>query len=149
MGRGRVRAELRPRAVVLEVAWAQAHFPRFLCLPPRLPCWHAVHSCHMQDMPQPLCRQPPPAPPSRHNNPPQPPPTWEEEPNCMMSRSSAECRYSLGTGRKKCTPRLLMPRISFWGSRPMGSSMRFTTKKMELPAGWGAVWGVVGEITRG
>lgn len=52
----------------------------------------------------------------------------------MMSRSSAECRYSLGTGRKKCTPRLLMPRISFWGSRPMGSSMRFTVKKMLLPA---------------
>ena len=42
----------------------------------------------------------------------------------MMSRSSAECRYSLGTGRKKCTPRLLMPRISLGGSRPMGSSMR-------------------------
>jgi hypothetical protein len=28
----------------------------------------------------------------------------ELEPNCMMSRSSAECRYSFGTGRKKCTP---------------------------------------------
>ena len=57
----------------------------------------------------------------------------------MMSRSSAECRYSLGTGRKKCTPRLLMPRMSLAGSRPMGSSMRFTVKKMLLPAGreWG------------
>jgi hypothetical protein len=40
----------------------------------------------------------------------------------MMSRSSAECRYSFGTGLKKCTPRLLMPRISLGGSRPMGSS---------------------------
>jgi hypothetical protein len=56
----------------------------------------------------------------------------------MISRSSAECRYSLGTGRKKCTPRLLMPRMSFWGSRPMGSSMRLTVKKMALPAGQGA-----------
>jgi hypothetical protein len=42
----------------------------------------------------------------------------------MMSRNSAEWRYSLGTGRKKCTPRLLMPRMSLGGSRPMGSSMR-------------------------
>lgn len=42
----------------------------------------------------------------------------------MMSRSSALCRYSLGTGRKKCTPRLLMPRIRRGGSRPIGSSMR-------------------------
>ena len=38
------------------------------------------------------------------------------------------------TGRKKWTPRLLMPRISFAGSSPMGSSMRFTWKKMALPA---------------
>lgn len=51
----------------------------------------------------------------------------------MMSRSSALCRYSLGTGRKKCTPRLLMPRISFCGSRPIGSSIRLTVKKTLLP----------------
>ncbi len=142
----------------------------------------------------------------------------EDEPNCMMSRSSALCRYSFGTGRKKCTPRcarraapvglpcaaclrcctarrpplvqpgafphqimgpagkvhmaegalhdhqsparvpgmlhagrhdegrenrpagpgragraLLMPRMSLAGSRPIGSSIRFTLKKMELP----------------
>lgn len=58
---------------------------------------------------------------------------WDELPNCMMSRSSAECRYSLGTGRKKWIPRLLMPRRMRPGRRPMGSSMRFTGKKMELP----------------
>ena len=29
---------------------------------------------------------------------------------------------------------LLMPRMSLAGSRPMGSSMRFTAKKMEFPA---------------
>lgn len=55
-------------------------------------------------------------------------------PNCMMSLSSAEWMYSLGTGRKKWTPRLLMPRMALAGSRPMGSSMRRTVKKMELPA---------------
>ena len=52
----------------------------------------------------------------------------------MMSRSSAEWMYSLGTGRKKCTPRLLMPRISLAGSSPMGSSIRLTVKKAALPA---------------
>ncbi len=29
---------------------------------------------------------------------------------------------------------LLMPRMSLAGSKPMGSSMRFTAKKMEFPA---------------
>ena len=29
---------------------------------------------------------------------------------------------------------LLMPRMSLAGSRPIGSSMRFTAKKMEFPA---------------
>ena len=36
---------------------------------------------------------------------------------------------------ESCARTLLMPRISFAGSRPMGSSILFTAKKMELPAG--------------
>jgi len=56
-------------------------------------------------------------------------------PNCMISRSSAECRYSFGTGLKKWTPRLLTPRISLAGRSPIGSSILLTVKKMELPYG--------------
>mmetsp|Transcript_4382 Transcript_4382/g.15487 ORF Transcript_4382/g.15487 Transcript_4382/m.15487 type:complete len:231 (+) Transcript_4382:2668-3360(+) len=58
-----------------------------------------------------------------------------EEPNCMMSRSSALWRYSIGTGRKKWIPRLLMPRTILPGSKPIGSSIRFTGKKIEPPYG--------------
>lgn len=36
---------------------------------------------------------------------------------------------------KKCTPRLLMPSTSLAGSRPMGSSMRFTVKNVDEPYG--------------
>ena len=56
-----------------------------------------------------------------------------DDPNCMMSRSSALWRYSLGTGRKKCTPRLLTPSTSFGGSSPIGSSARRTLKKTDEP----------------
>jgi hypothetical protein len=84
-------------------------------------------------------------------------------PNCFMSLSSAECRYSLGTGRKKWTcvkaelqnqpqleveqihmfyhmirhptPRLFIPKMILPGKSPIGSSIFRTLKKTELPYG--------------
>lgn len=84
-------------------------------------------------------------------------------PNCIMSLNSAECRYSLGTGRKKWTcvkaelqdqlqlvveqiyyfshvirhptPRLLIPKMILPGKSPIGSSIFRTLKKTELPYG--------------
>ena len=44
-------------------------------------------------------------------------------------------RAVTGAHLKKWTPRLLMPSINLPGSSPMGSSILFTEKKMELPAG--------------
>lgn len=49
-------------------------------------------------------------------------------PYCIL-RSESSQRPDESAGRT-----LLMPRMSLAGSRPMGSSMRFTAKKMELPA---------------
>ena len=59
----------------------------------------------------------------------------EDDPNCMISRSSALCKYSIGVGRKKWMPRLLIPSTMRPGSKPMGSSIRRTGKKMEPPYG--------------
>ena len=60
---------------------------------------------------------------------------FSEDPNCMMSRSSALCRYAMGVGRKKCTPRGFTPSTMRPGSSPIGSSMRFTKKNVDPPYG--------------
>ena len=58
-----------------------------------------------------------------------------EEPNCMMSLSSALCKYSIGAGRKKWIPRVLIPSTMRPGNSPIGSSIRLTGKNADPPYG--------------